>query len=125
MHYVFFLERLLFYFFSWFSLFVCCKKWLITSCWFGGRHTSLFIFEEHSVFHSYRFNECSLFLLLRLDCIFRLDLCSYIDLSFHWGVFFASDIYWFSSKEVFIKSSNGVRKEKKLYAKKWYKKELV
>jgi hypothetical protein len=28
----------------------------------------------------------------------------------------------FSSKEVFIKSSNGVGKEKKLYAKKWYKK---
>jgi hypothetical protein len=38
---------------------------------------------------------------------------------------FASDVYWFSSKEVFLKSSNGVGKEKKLYAKKWYKKELV
>jgi hypothetical protein len=38
---------------------------------------------------------------------------------------FASDLYWFSSKEVFIKSLNGVGKEKKLYAKKWYKKELV
>jgi hypothetical protein len=33
---------------------------------------------------------------------------------------------WFSSKELFIKSSNDVGKEKKLYAKKkWYKKELV
>jgi hypothetical protein len=32
---------------------------------------------------------------------------------------------WFSSKELFIKSSNGVGKEKTLYAKKWYKKELV
>jgi hypothetical protein len=29
------------------------------------------------------------------------------------------------SKELFIKISNGVEKEKKLYAKKWYKKELV
>jgi hypothetical protein len=38
---------------------------------------------------------------------------------------FASDLYWYSSKEVFIKISNGVGKEKKLYAKKWYKKELV
>jgi hypothetical protein len=38
---------------------------------------------------------------------------------------FASDLYWFSSKEVFIKSLNGVGKEKKLYAKMWYKKELV
>jgi hypothetical protein len=29
----------------------------------------------------------------------------------------ASDLYWFSSKEVDIKISNGVRKDKKLYAK--------
>jgi hypothetical protein len=28
-------------------------------------------------------------------------------------------------KRVSLKSSNGVGKEKKLYAKKWYKKELV
>jgi hypothetical protein len=32
---------------------------------------------------------------------------------------------WYSSKELFLKSLNGVGKEKKLYAKKWYKKELV
>jgi hypothetical protein len=38
---------------------------------------------------------------------------------------FASGPYWFLSKELFIKSSNGVGKEKKLYTKKWYKKELV
>jgi valyl-tRNA synthetase len=38
---------------------------------------------------------------------------------------FASGPYWFSSKELAIKSLNGVEKEKKLYAKKWYKKELV
>jgi hypothetical protein len=38
---------------------------------------------------------------------------------------FASGPNWFSSKELFIKSLNGVGKEKKLYAKKWYKKELV
>jgi hypothetical protein len=35
-----------------------------------------------------------------------------------------SDPCWFSSKELFIKSSNGVGKEKKLYAKKWYKRSL-
>jgi hypothetical protein len=38
---------------------------------------------------------------------------------------FASDLYWFSSKKVFINFLNGVGKEKNLYAKKWYKKELV
>jgi hypothetical protein len=32
---------------------------------------------------------------------------------------------WYSSKELFKQGSNGVGKEKKLYAKKWYKKELV
>jgi hypothetical protein len=32
---------------------------------------------------------------------------------------------WFSSKEFDLKSLNGVGKEKKFYAKKWYKKELV
>jgi hypothetical protein len=66
-----------------------------------------------------------LFLELHLAFDFRLDLCSDLLISFHQGVFFASDLNWFSSKEVFIKSSNGVGKEKKLYAKKWYKKELV
>jgi hypothetical protein len=32
---------------------------------------------------------------------------------------------WFFSKELFRKGSNGVVKEKKFHAKKWYKKELV
>jgi hypothetical protein len=31
----------------------------------------------------------------------------------------------FSSKELFQRGSNGVGKEKKILAKKWYKKELV
>jgi hypothetical protein len=71
------------------------------------------------------FNECSLFLELRLVFIFL-----------PWFVFRSCYIFaprciltsgpcWFSSKESFQKSSNGVGKEKKLYAKKWYKKELV
>jgi hypothetical protein len=32
---------------------------------------------------------------------------------------------WFSSKELFQRGLNGVGKKKKIYAKKWYKKELV
>jgi hypothetical protein len=59
----------------------------ISSCWFGGRQTSLFICQEHSIFHSYRFNECSLFLLLHLAFVFRLDFCSDLVLSLHQGVF--------------------------------------
>jgi hypothetical protein len=90
-----------------------------------GEVALLFICQEHSVFHSYSFTECSLFLELHLVFDFRLDTCSDLVIYFHQGVFFASGPYWFSSKELAIKISNGVGKEKKLYGKKWYKKELV
>jgi hypothetical protein len=52
-----------------------------------GEVALLFICQEHSVFHSYNFNECSLFLELLLAFDFRLDLCSDILISFHQGVF--------------------------------------
>jgi hypothetical protein len=68
-----------------FVLFAAINVW-ITS-WFGGRHTSLSICLEHYVFHSYRFNECSLFLLPRLAFIFCLDFCSDLAISLHQGVF--------------------------------------
>jgi hypothetical protein len=61
---------------------------LITSCCFGERWTPFFNCQEHSVFHSYRFNECSLFLLPCLAFNFCLDLCSDLVISFHQGVFF-------------------------------------
>jgi hypothetical protein len=37
----------------------------------------------------------------------------------------ASGLCWYSSKELSQKGLNGVVKEKKFHAKKWYKKELV
>jgi hypothetical protein len=52
-----------------------------------GEVALLFIFQEHSVFHSYSFNECSLFQELRLVFDFRLDLCSDLVISLHQGVF--------------------------------------
>jgi hypothetical protein len=52
-----------------------------------GEVALFFICQEHSVFHSYRFNECSLFLELRLAFDFHLDLCSDLVISFHQGVF--------------------------------------
>jgi hypothetical protein len=76
-----------------------------------GEVALFFICQEHSVFHSYRFNKCSLFLELRLAFNFRLDLHSDLVISFYKGVFFVSGPCWFSSKELFIKSSNGVGKE--------------
>jgi hypothetical protein len=53
-------------------------------------------------------------------CIFRLDFCSYLVLSLHQGVFGPLVYVDFPQK-----GFNGVGKEKKLYTKKWYKKELV
>jgi hypothetical protein len=86
MHYAFFLERQLFLFLVFF-FFVCCNKWL--------DHIMLFWREMNSVFHLPRtlcfsllsFNECSLFLLLHLALIFRLDFCSDLALYLHQGVF--------------------------------------
>jgi hypothetical protein len=52
-----------------------------------GEVALLFICQEHSAFHSIRFNECSLFLELRLAFVFRLDLCSDLVISFYQGVF--------------------------------------
>jgi hypothetical protein len=53
-----------------------------------GEVALLFIYQEYSVFHSYRFNKCSLFLLLLLVFVFRLDLYSDLAISLHQGVFF-------------------------------------
>jgi hypothetical protein len=52
-----------------------------------GEVSLLFICQEHSVFHSYRFNECSLFLELRLAFDFCLDFCSDLVISLYQGVF--------------------------------------
>jgi hypothetical protein len=52
-----------------------------------GEVSLLFICQEHSVFHSIRFHECSLFLELRLAFDFRPDLCSDLVISFYHGVF--------------------------------------
>jgi hypothetical protein len=71
------------------------------------------------------FNECSLFLLLRLAFIFCLDFCSDLVLSFHQGVFGPLVYVGMHQKRLFQKGTNGVGKKKKFHAKKWYKKELV
>jgi hypothetical protein len=52
-----------------------------------GEFALLFIYQEHSVFHSIRFNECSSFSATAFGFPFRLDLCSDLLISFHQGVF--------------------------------------
>jgi hypothetical protein len=69
---------------------------------FGERYAQFFICQEHSVFHSYRFNECSLFLLLGLACIFHLDFYSDLVLSLYQGVF-GPLVYVGSPQKSFLK----------------------
>jgi hypothetical protein len=51
------------------------------------RDTLRFHYQEHSSFHSFSFNECSLFLMLCLAFIFCLDFCSELVISLKQGVF--------------------------------------
>ena len=112
-----------FSFLSWFC-FVCCNKWL---------DPNKFPLEE---MYSFSFAKNALVFTLIQKRVFFFSATAFSFRFSPWFAFrscyifssrciFASDLYWFSSKEVFIKSLNGVGKEKKLYAKKWYKKELV
>jgi hypothetical protein len=82
MHYAFFLECLLFLFLVLFC-FVCCNKWLDHIMFLLEEMNSLFICQEHSVFYSIRFSECSLFLELHLAFDFHLDLCSDLVIYLH------------------------------------------
>jgi hypothetical protein len=108
-----------------FFCFVFCNKWL---------DPNKFLLEEtYLVFHLPRtlyfsllsFNECSLFLELRLAFIFRLDFCSDLVISLHQGVFILLVYVGFHQKSCFKKVWMVLEKRKKFHAKKWYRKELV
>jgi hypothetical protein len=93
---------------------------LITSCFFWRRWTR-FLFAKNTLVFTlivqwvFSFSATAFSLYFSPWFLFR---TCYI---FSSRCIFASDIYWFSSKEVFIKSLNGVEKEKKLWEKNWYK----
>jgi hypothetical protein len=123
MHYAFFLEHIYFSFQFYFPLFAAINYW-ITSCSFRRRWTPFFIAKNTLVF------------TLIVQRVFSFSATAF---SFHFSPWFlfryfyifesrciwTSGLYWYSSKELFQKGSNGVGKEKKFHAKKWYKKELV
>jgi hypothetical protein len=69
-----------------FFCFVCCNKCLDPNKFLLEEIYLLFICQEHS-FSLLSFNECSLFLELRLAFIFCLDFCLDLVLSLHQGVF--------------------------------------
>jgi hypothetical protein len=101
-------------------LFAAINGWTPTN--FFWRSCLAFHLPRILYFSLLSFNECSLFLELRLAFDFCLDLCSDLVISLHQGLFWP---LVHVQKCYFKKSSNGVGKEKKLYTKKWYKKELV
>jgi hypothetical protein len=104
--------------------FVCCNKWV---------DPNKFLLEETLRFS---FAKNTLFFTLIVQRVFSFSRTTF---SFHfspWFMFRSCYIFasrcictsgpcWYSSKELFQKGSNGVGKEKKFHAKKWYKKELV
>jgi hypothetical protein len=117
MHYAFFLERQFFFFAFSFLLFVCWNKCL----------DHIMCLERDMLRFSFAKN--TLFFTLIVQRVFSFSATAFSLHFLPWFLFrscyiflsrciLASGPCWFSSKEWFIKSSNGVGKEKKLYAKK-------
>jgi hypothetical protein len=67
-------------------LFAAINGW-ITSCLFWRETYSIFHLPRTLYFSLLSFNECSLFLVLRLVFVFCLDFCSDLVISLHQGVF--------------------------------------
>jgi hypothetical protein len=92
-----------------------------------------FLEEIYFVFHFPRtlcfsllsFNECSIFLELRLAFVFRLDFYSDLVLSLHQGVFGPLVYVGIRQKSCLKKVWMVLEKRKSFMQKKWYKKELV
>jgi hypothetical protein len=85
MHYAFFLERLIFSFKFCLVLFAAINGWTPTN--FFWRSCLAFHLPRTLRFSLLSFNECSLFLELRLSFNFHLDFCSDLAISLYQGVF--------------------------------------
>jgi hypothetical protein len=84
-YYAFFLEHLYFSFQFCFVLFAAINVWTPTN--FFRRSLLAFHLPRTLRFSLLSFNECSLFLELRLAFVFRLDFCSDLVISLYQGVF--------------------------------------
>jgi hypothetical protein len=87
--------------FQFYFCFICCNKCWIT-LYFGERLTPFFIAKNTLVF-TLSFNECSLFPLLHLAFVFRLDFCLDLVISLHQGVFGPLVYVYFPQKSCFEK----------------------
>jgi hypothetical protein len=123
MHYAFFLECLYFNFQFYLVLFAAINGWTPTN--FFWRRCTRFHLPRTLCFSLLSFNECFLFLLLRLSFIFRLDFCSNLVLYLHQGVFWPLVYVGIHQKSCFKKVQMVLEKRKSFMQKRWYKKVLV
>jgi hypothetical protein len=123
MHYAFFLECQLFYFSVLFS-FVCCNKWLDPNkflleklpCFSFAKNRPFFTLIVQRVFSFSR--TMFSFQFFALICV---EILSYLCINVYFDLW---SMLVFIKRVVFKKGSNGVGKEKKFHAKKWYTRSL-
>jgi hypothetical protein len=122
MHYAFFLERLYFSFQFSLVLFAAINGW--TPINFFWRRCTHFHLPRTLHFSLLSFNECSLFLLLRLAFIFHHDFCSDLVLSLHQGVFVPMFYVGIHQKSCFKKVQMVLEKRKSFMQKSGTKRSL-
>jgi hypothetical protein len=122
MHYAFFLERVYFSFQLFFVLFASISSWTPTD--FFWRRYLVFHLPRTLLFSLLSFNESSLFLLLHLALIFRLDFCSDLVLYLHQGVFLPLVHVGFHKKSYFKKVRMVLEKRKSFMQKSGTKRSL-
>jgi hypothetical protein len=86
-----------------FFCFICYNKWLDHIMFVSERDTLCILLPRTLWFSLFSFNECSLFLVLRLAFVFRLDFYSDIFISLHQGVFRPLVYVGFHQKSCFKK----------------------
>jgi hypothetical protein len=104
-------------------LFAAINGWTPTN--FFWRRCTRFSFAKNIPFFTLIVQRVFSFSATAFSFHFCLDFCSDLDLSLHQGVFGPLVYVGIHQKKSFQKGSNGVGKEKKFHAKKWYKKELI
>jgi hypothetical protein len=122
MHYAYFLERLYFSFQFSFVLFAAINVWTPTN--FFWRRFTHFHLPRTLCFSLLSFNECSLFLELRLAFFFTLI---FVQILFYLCIKVYFDLWSMLVfiKRVVLKRFEWCWKREKVSCKKWYKTELV
>jgi hypothetical protein len=95
-----------------------CNKWLDPNKFLLEKLPCLSFAKNTPFFYSYRFNECSLFLELRLVFLFHLDFYSDLAISFYQGIFWPLVHVGFHQKSCFKKKIRMVLEKRKSFMQK-------